>query len=170
MAIDANSYSSVADVTAVTRHLLDGAVSFHEGTRPTLLEVEAFIDDTSSLLNDAIAAHGFTVPISAAGPKRSCDIWVRTKAAAFVELTQRGEGFGEEEGSRYGAFWNLFDDAYEFIAKIAEGWKEQGVGVSNNTSDGLAYTGMEVHSQRTDPTIRTREQPLFRRHQFRGTL
>lgn len=170
MAIDANSYSSVADVLAVTRHLLSGQSNFDASTVPTLAEVEAFIDDVSSLLNDAIAAHGFTVPISTAGPKRSCDIWVRTKAAAMVELTQRGEGFAEEEGSRYGAFWNLFDDAYEFVAKLAEGWKQQGVTVSDNSSDGLAYTGILVHSERTDPTVTTREQPLFRRRQFTGSL
>jgi len=170
MSLNANSYASVADVLAVTRHLLTGGATFDADTVPTLTEVEAFIDDCSSLLNDAIAAFGFTVPISTAGPKRSCDLWVRTKAAAMVELTQRGEGFGEEESSRYGAFWNLFDDAYEFVGKYAEGWKQQGVTVSDATSDGLAYTGMLVHSERTDPTVTTREQPLFRRRQFKGTL
>jgi hypothetical protein len=170
MAIDANSYSSVADVLTVTRHLLNGGATFDASTVPTYTEVEAFIDDVSSLLNDAIAAHGFTVPISAAGPKRSCDLWTRAKVSALVELTQRGEGFGEAEGSRYGAFWNLFDDANEFVSKSAEGWKQQGAAVTSAASDGLTFTALTIHSERTDPTVTTREQPLFRRRQFAGNL
>jgi len=166
MAIDDNSYSNIADIVAVTRHLLDGGVSYTPNTKPTLIEVEAFIDDVSSDLNDAIASHGFTVPISTAGPKRSCDLWVRSKVAALVELTQRGTGFDGEEDSRYGSLWNLFDEAYEWVAKRADGWKAQGVTTTEDSSDSLAYTGLYNHDQRTDPDSTTIEQPMFRRRQF----
>lgn len=166
MAIDANSYSSVADVEAMCRHLLDGHASFTTATNPTTLEVEAFIDDVSSLLNDAIAAAGFTVPISAASPKRSCDIYVRTKVVALCELTQRGEGFGEEEGSRYNAFWKLLGDASEWVAERAQGWVNQGISPAVNASSGLNFTALNKHSERDDPMSSTLEQPLFRRHKW----
>lgn len=168
MALDANSYSSVADVAAWTRHLLDGESSFAVTTRPTLSEVEGFIDDASAMLNDAIAAHGFSVPITAAGPKRSCDLWVRAKAAAYVELTQRAQGFDGQDGNRSSAFLNLFEDAFAFVAQHAKGWKQQGVTVSESVSEGLSFTGLKKHSERTDPDSTTIEQPMFRRRQFNG--
>jgi len=166
MDLDDNSYSSVADVVAWTRHLLDGEGSFAATTRPTLTEVVAFIDDASAMLNDAIAAAGFAVPITAAGPKRSCDLWVRAKAAGYVELAQRGQGFDGQGGSRASAFTDMFSDAYEFVARNAKGWKQQGVTVSESASEGLSFTGLNKHSERTDPDSTTIEQPLFRRRQF----
>jgi hypothetical protein len=91
---------------------------------------------------------------------------VRTKAVSFIELTQRGEGFDVGESSRYSVFWNLFDEATEFVAKFLEGLKEDGVGITDASSSGLVYTGLDKHSLRADPDNATREQPLFRRRQF----
>ena len=39
MALRNDSYGSVANVQALTRHLLDGAATFSNQTRPTLVEV-----------------------------------------------------------------------------------------------------------------------------------
>lgn len=166
MAIDENSYSSTEDVAAWTKHLLDGEQGFSPVTRPTLNEVEAFIDDASAMLNDAIAAAGFSVPITAAGPKRSCDLWVRAKSAGFVELTQRSEGFSGNDGDRHSVFINLFEDAFDFVARHAKGWKQQNVTVTESASEGLAFTALDKHSERTDPDSTTMEQPMFRRRQF----
>lgn len=166
MALASSSYGSVAEVVALTRHLLDGAGSFTSTTRPTLDDVEGFIDKVSAYLNIALKGHGISTPVTTTDGALTCDGWVISKAVAYVELTQRGEGFAEEDGSRFGAFWNLFADANDFAAMIAEGLKEDGVGVTDATSAGLAYTGINIHSQRSDPDNTTREQPLFRRRQF----
>lgn len=166
MAILLSSYSSVDDVEALTRHLLDGETEFNSTTRPTLLEVEGFIDQISANLNDAAVACGFSVPIVAAGPKLSCDSWVRPRASAMVELTQRSAGFDGGEDSRYASLWNLYDDAFEFVEKRKKSWSDQGVGVATDSSDALTYTAINKHSERADPTSDVKEQPLFRRRQF----
>ena len=166
MAIDSNSYSSVDDVYAMTRHVLSGETTFDTSTVPTLAEVESFIDDVSSLLNDAVASFGFTVPISTAGPLRSCDLWVRLKAAALVELTQRGSGFDESESSRVNMLVRFFDEAFNFVKMRAEGWKNQGVTVSDAMYQGLTFTAFDKHSERTDKDSTTLEQPKFRRGLF----
>jgi hypothetical protein len=83
--IGANSYGSVDEVRAFTRHLLDGSAGFDTSTRPTLTEVVGFIDRVSGVLNSAIASGGFTVPISQATAVLACDDWVVTRAAAYVD-------------------------------------------------------------------------------------
>ena len=167
MALDASSYSSVADVLALTRHFLDGANTFDDATRPTLTEVEGFIDDVSADLNDAIRACGLAIPISAAGPKRSCDLWVRTKAAAFVELTSRSAGFDGSETSRHRELYDLMGaDAFEWVEKRCQSWVDQGATQTDETSAAFTYTALKKHSERSDPDNTTREQPMFRRRMF----
>ncbi len=167
MAIEASSYSSVADVLALTRHFLDGESTFDEASRPSLSEVEAFIDDISSDLNDAIRACGFSIPVSVASPKRSCDLWVRTRAAAMVELTARSTGFDGSEDSRYKSLWELLgDDPFEWVQKRKTSWADQGVPVADDASAALTFTAMNKHGERTDPDSTVREQPMFRRRMF----
>ena len=105
MAIRADSFSSTSEVTAYTRHLLDGQSSFNSTTRPTVTEMEKFIDRASGILNVAISNEGFT-PSDVYGnstAKLACDDWVTQKAVMYTELTQRGTGYSVEEGSRTAA-------------------------------------------------------------------
>lgn len=169
MAISANSYSSVADIEAVCRHLLDSASGFDVTTVPRLAEVEAFIDDLSGMLNTAIAAAGFPIPITNATAKLACDIWVRSKVVGWVESTQRASGFdGETNTNRADWFMDLYGPAKAFVEEMMEGWVNLGITQTNDASDGLNYTALNIHSERTDPTVTTREQPMFRRHQWSG--
>lgn len=169
MTISANSYSSVDEVLAMTRHMLDGAPMFDEATRPSLTEVEGFIDQVSADLNDAIRACGLAIPIAATGPKMSCDLWVRVRAAAMVELTQRSTGFDGGEDSRYKALWDLLDeDPFAWVEKRCQSWADQGVTMTEAASGALTYTALSSHDNRSDPNSTTREQPMFRRRQFLG--
>ena len=106
MAIRADSFSSVDEVVAFTRHLLDGNLSFNTTTRPTLLNVEKFIDRASACINIALYREGFTPSnvYANAVAKLVCDDWVTMMATKFVELTQRGTGYNANEGSRTDAF------------------------------------------------------------------
>lgn len=169
MAISANSYSSVSEVVALTRHMLDGPSTFDEATRPSLSEVEKFIDQISAELNDAIRACGLAIPISATGPKLSCDLWVSVRAAAMVELTQRSTGFDGGEDSRYKALWDLLnEDPFAWVEKRCQSWSDQGVTMTTAASGALTYTALNSHDNRSDPNNTTREQPMFRRRQFLG--
>lgn len=166
MAISANSYGSVDEVLALTRHLLRDSSSFNEITTPTLAEVEAMIDRVSGTLNSAIAAAGFTVPISQADAKKACDDWVVAYAVRWVEMSHPGRGWRGDEGVRTAGFTRMHEKARKFVASNAPGWKYLGVDVSTASSDGLQYTGLKKHDERTDPDSTTREQPAFRRRKF----
>ena len=120
------------------------------------------------MLNVAIAAEGFTSATVRANStaKLPCDDWVTMKAAKYVELTQRGTGYSDGEGSRIAAFDNMNKDAREFIHDMALGFKELGISQKSRVSDGLQYTGETVQEDRTDPDDTTLEQPKYKRGQW----
>lgn len=166
MAIRSDSYGTTSEVKALTRHLLDGQSAFNTTTRPTASEVEKFIDRASAALNVALSRVGLTTPITNTTAKLLCDDWVVSRAVEWVELTQRGQGYSGEEGSRTGAFRGLYQAAEEFADKNALGLKRVGAAVSDPTHQGVAFTGMAAYADRVDPEDTSLAQPHFRRGQF----
>ena len=166
MAIRADSYSSVNEVRAYVRHMLDGENTFDESTRPTLTDVEKFIDRASAALNVALNTVGLTTPVTNSTAKLLLDDWVTDRAAAFVELTHRGAGFNDGENSRQQVFLNLAGNAAEFVQANRLGMVRLGVGVGSALSDGLQFTGADALSQRDDPEDTNLRQPVFKRGLF----
>jgi hypothetical protein len=166
MTLRADSYGTVVEVTAYTRHLLSGYTAFNSTTRPTVTEVEKFIDRCSGILNSALRGQGLTTPVVNSTAKLSCDDWVVDRASEYVELTQRGVGWSDAAGSRTAVFANLQKDAASFAKENRLGFSRLGVGITNKLSEGLQFTGLDAEGQRSDPDDNTLEQPLFTRHQF----
>lgn len=168
MAIRADSFSSTGEVRAYCRHLLDGADQFNTATRPTLTDVEKFIDRASGVLNLALAKSG----LSPAGvranstAKLACDDWVTAKAVGYVETTQRGSGSSGEENERFKITGSLSGSANKFVKDNNLGFKRLGVTVSHATSEGLVFTGETAAADRTDPSDTSLRQPLFKRGQY----
>lgn len=167
MAIRADSYSSVDEVTAFTRHLLDGAAAYSTTTRPTLAEVEKFIDRASACVNIALYREGFapSALYANAVAKLVADEWVTYAAAKNIELTQRGTGYNANEGSRTAAF-DMQKEAYDFVSEYALGFQRAGVTRTIQLSAGLEFTGLDARDDRTDPDDTSKEQPFAVRGQF----
>lgn len=168
MATRPDSYSSADEVTAFTRHLLNGQVSFNSTTRPTGTELEKFIDRASGVLNLALAQAGFhpSDVYNNSTAKLACDDWTTTRAAEYAELTQRGSGFSDAEGSRTASFANLVKSAEQFTQLNRLGFVRLGVEQTYKLSDGLAFTGMDAQKDRPDPQDTSMEQPFAQRKQF----
>ena len=163
MAIRDDSYGSVAGVMALTRHLLDGAATFSNITRPTLTEVESFIDRWSAVLNVALLAVGVTAPVEHEVARLAADQFVIRQAAAEVELTHRGAGWGDVENDRPRAL--MMSDAKQTAAQIAAALAAvDDPDATRHAADGLSYTGLTPRSQRTADS--GFEQPMFRRGLF----
>ena len=169
MALRSDSYSSTSEVRPYIRRILDDATGLNANTEPTVGEVETIIDRISGRLNVAIWKAGID-PSDVRGnstAKLDCDDYVTAQAVAHIELTRPGEGWGEQEGSRHGAFLGLVEmSAEEFVESRDLAWKRMGLTVADPASQGLAFTAMKKHSERSDPDNTTREQPKFRRGQF----
>lgn len=167
MAIRSDSYGSVDEVAAFSQYLFDGnAVTFKESTQPTLTQVEKFIDRASSHINLALAEVGLTIPVTNTTAKLSLDDWVVSKAVEYVELTQRGAGFNDNENTRHISFRSMRKDAKEFVSSIRTALVDVGVTVNRELSRDLAFTGLTIQEDRTDPDDTGKEQPKFIRGQF----
>lgn len=166
MALRADSYGSVAEVLAFTRHLLDGETTFNPSTRPTLTEVERFIDRDSGVLNSALAQAGFSTPLTNSTAALACAQWVVAQAANQVEFTALGMGFNDADGQRQVTLTGLNRSAKEFVKDNALGWKRLGATVADPANQGLTFTALDDHDERADPDNTGREQPVFRRRMF----
>lgn len=163
MTIRADSFSSVDEVVGFTRHLLDGNATFTTTTRPTLAEVEKFIDRASALLNLALSTNGFSpsAVYNNAVAKLACDDWVTQQAVKYVMYTQRSTGMFSDRDEAF-----VMSDPNAFINGFANGLVNLGVAQADPKADGLYFTGLLVHDDRSDPDDSTKEQPLFRRRLF----
>ena len=166
MALRGDSYGTVAEVLAFTKHLLGSEVTFNAATKPTGTEVEKFIDRASGILNVAMEGVGLTTPVVNSTAKLACDDWVVSHATAYVELTQRGAGYDGTENTRSGSFLKLHDDAAVFAKQVSLGFQRLGVSDGYSLSDGLQFTGEEIQKDRDDPDDDTMEQPKFTRGLF----
>ena len=168
MTIRADSYSSSAEVTAFTRHLLRGQLAYNSTTRPSLTELEKFIDRASGVLNVALSQKGFqpSAVIGNSTAKLLCDDFVTTIASKYVEMTQRGAGYGDQQGSRTAVFTNLYKSAEAFVDANKLGIQRLGVTQAYPLSAGLAFTALGDQADRSDIQDSTLEQPFFRRGQF----
>jgi len=168
MAIRGDSFSSVNEVTAFTRHLLGGQSAYNSTTRPTATEVEKVIDRASGVLNVALASVGFNPSSVYANStaKLACDDYVAQEASKQVEITQRGVGYSSQEGSRVSAFNMKRKSAMEFIQENKLGFIQLGIAQNYKASDGLAYTGLDAQDIRTDTDNSALEQPKFSRGQW----
>jgi hypothetical protein len=162
MALRADSYSTVAEVTAFTRHLLGGQSGFNAQTHPTLTEVEKYIDRASGYVNVALNNRGFTTPVSNSTGKLVLDDWVTQRSVEFVEYSVGGRGY---EG-RGVSFDELMSDAEAMIKANELGFKRLGVGVTHKASDALSYTGLDSRANRSDKDDADLAQPLFRRNLY----
>lgn len=163
MTLRSDSYSTAVEVTAWTRHLLDGQSSFNSTTRPSGTELDKFIDRASGVLNVALSATGLAVPITNSTAKLACDDWVSAQAAQYVEMTQRGGGYSDAEGSRTGYFKGLYGRAKEFADAEAGGMRLLGCTLKYALHDGLISTGQPAISERIDDEDETLRQPIFTR-------
>jgi len=168
MAIRGDSYGSIAEVLSYTRHLLDGGATFDTNSRPSKAEVEKFLDRASGILNGNVAAVGFAPATIRANStaKLALDDWVVNRAAAYVEMTQRGVGYSGDEGSRTLGFASMSKDAMDFCWSLALGWERLGISRAHKISEGLAFTALDAQSERSDPDDSTRAQPKFVRGLF----
>lgn len=116
MALDTNSYGSVAGVVAYVRHMTNAMGTFDSSTSPTLTEVEAFLDQSSDMLNGWLARNKYTIPVTQADCVAILSRYANWGAAGLCELSMRNSGYSaEDENRRENKFLKLFNQAETFI-------------------------------------------------------
>ena len=158
-----NSYGTVKEVAALTRHFLDGNASFSDSTTPTEIDVIAVIDQVSGVLNMALSAVGFDIPITQADAVQACDYFVVQHTVCELRLAYPHLGIINEEVA---TSCNLVEDAHNFAEMNKNAFENLGETISRASSEGLAFTALNKHSERSDPDNTSYEQPMFRRGQW----
>ncbi|MCP5016866.1 MAG: hypothetical protein GY938_16600 [Ketobacter sp.] len=128
MAINANSYGTVAEVEAENKQFTASDGTFTTQTVPTLSQVEGYIDRTSAALNVCLANQGFSLPVSTAQPKLVLDNYVIEQASKMV----RGANTARMNGARSATAGiagggTIMTRAKEFIEENAPGLDAMGV-------------------------------------------
>jgi hypothetical protein len=117
-------------VTAMAATNLAGGVS---ATQPGLTEVEAFIDQSSDILNGYLAAAGYVIPVTHADAAAVLARFSNLGAAGLAELSQRAGGYdAEDENRRENKFLKMFEDARAYINSGA--LANLGAAVVNNSA------------------------------------
>lgn len=139
MSIGANSYGSVVEVAALTPLYATSSGTYSASTRPTLTQVEKFLDRVSAIVNVLLAEAGFAIPVSDADAKLALDEFVVARA---VELCHAANGAGpyapgSEEMRAGSPFRAIVKDAAAFITEHADGLEALGATRSRHLTFGL---------------------------------
>jgi len=166
MALGANSYGTVIEVAALCQVYLAGNVNFTFATLPTDTDVETFLNRCSGVLNLALSAGGFTIPVTQADAKLACDDWVITRAVAYVEASQPFVETETQKSKGVSILSTMQADAIKFVEANSAGFAVLGVAQTANDTNALIFTGQTAQADRSDPSDTSLEQPKFTRGQF----
>jgi hypothetical protein len=140
MAIGDNSYGSVAEVEALTALYTSDDGEFDATTRPTLTQVEMFIDRVSGVVNTLLAGAGFSIPVTQSDAKLALDGFVVQEVVALVELANGAGPFVMTGNERRGASTPqrlLLADCEAFIEAQAQGLEALGATRARTMTQGL---------------------------------
>lgn len=146
MSIDANSYGSVAQVAALTPlYATATGQTFSTATRPTLAQVETFIDQVSAQVNALLAREGFAIPVTQTDAARVLASFVTLEVASWVEYANGAGPFvvdGTQRRSSTPARMVL-QDAETFIVANAVGLEAMGATRTRTMTSGLDADDVE---------------------------
>lgn len=138
MAIGTNTYGTVIEVAAVTPQYTDEGV-YTPATRPTLTQVETFLDRVSGVLNVALAQAGFAVPVTQADAALALDEFAVEHAAYLCQAANRaGPYFPDSRQMSAGSAYDMLRKAaLAFVKEMAAGIEALGVTRTRHLSYGL---------------------------------
>lgn len=157
MALAANSYGTGSDVAALTPRFTNNGV-YDTTTRPTLAQVEAWVDRVSAALNILLAEQNFHIPVTQADCKLMLALFVSTEVADLCNYANSAGRFFQNQNYVTGPWQAIQKEAADFIAKHAEGFEKLGAA---RTAAGL--NGLDARI--TDDAGNSIE-PFFTRTQF----
>lgn len=163
MAVGANSYGTVAEVAAlVPRYTSAGA--FSTTTKPTLAQVENWIDKASATLNVLLARSGFAIPITQADAKAACDqIVVEVVSELCHASNSAGRFFTARALERGIAPMKVIrQEMDEWVEDNAAGFEALGARRNRSLTGGILFRDTDESGDDT--------APIFQRRGFGNTF
>jgi len=152
------AYGSLAGVAALVPRHTDGGV-FTENTRPTAAQVTNWLDQLSAFVDTALAAQGFTTPVTATQVLPALAFFVNEEAASMSEAANGHGRFGPSaKKPGKGRFTAIFDDIADFVENNAAGFENMGAARPNNVVGAIGY--------RSTDEVGNDTYPMFQREDF----
>lgn len=160
MALNTNSYGHPDDIAALTPRWATSSAIFDSTTRPTLGQVQNWVNQVSAMVNAILSQYGFTIPVTQTDAVEMLNLFVNEEVAAMVEGVNGSGRFGpttKAPGKR-GRFAVITEDIIGFIEAIATGLEQMGVSRTYTFAEGAGYRGTDEDGNDI--------APLFQRSAF----
>lgn len=139
MGVRPTSYGTVADIEALERRYTDEG-SFTTSTKPTLAQVEGWIDLVSATLNTLLAQAGFSIPVRQADARLALSQFVIAEVADLVEASYGSGRFFSEEAQELGSPLSIITkEGAQFVGEHAQGLED--LGATRNRDLATAWMG-----------------------------
>lgn len=167
MAPSVTSYGSTKGVAALVPKWASGtgdAADFSAATRPTLLQVESFIDAVSGILNSMLAEAGFHTPVAHISAAAALSYFVNEEVASIAEGINGSGRFGptaKSIGAR-GRFALMLDDVKAFIEGNKAGFERLDVVRDFEATSSIGYRDSDNAGRSV--------APIFQRNAFGNTF
>lgn len=152
MPVSARSYGSAAGVASYVG-VYTSAGSFSTATNPTLAHVESWIDQVSALLNTALAARGFTVPLTQPDVVLAAKSLVEQLVSDLAHAANSsGRFFSERFLERGVSHWYVIrQDISNWVEEYASGIEELGASRGAPTATEIGFRGTDNAGEATNP-------------------
>lgn len=152
MAVSPRSYGSASGVAGYVG-VYTASGSFSTATLPTLANVESWIDQVSALLNTALAARGFSVPLTQADAVLSAKSLVEQLVSDLAHAANSsGRFFSERFLERGVSHWYAIrSDINSWVEQYASGLEELGEARGAPTATEIGFRSTDNSGERTDP-------------------
>lgn len=159
MTVSARSYGTAAGVAAYAG-VFTISGSFTTATKPTLAQVESWIDQVSALLNTALAKRGFTVPLTQADAVLAAKSIVEQLTSDLASAANTsGRFFSDRNLDRGVSNWNIIrNDISAWVEEYASGLEELGVSRGSPEATEIGFRSSDAGGNATNP--------IFQRKQF----
>lgn len=166
MTTGANSYGTAADVAAFTSIYTDTTTHLYTtATIPTLANVESWIDQVSAIMNSALAAQGFVIPVTQADSVLSIKSFIVEAVADLSHAANSAGRYYTDAALQRGdsPMTGVRRSILTWVEMFANGLAELGAARSGETS--MGDIGFRDTDNRGNAT-----SPIFQRDGFGNTF
>lgn len=163
MSVSARSYGTASGVAAYVG-VYTSAGSFSTTTKPTLAQVESWIDQVSALLNTALAKRGFVVPMTQADAVLAAKSLVEQLVSDLAQAANSsGRFFSERNLDRGVSNWAIIrNDISNWVEEYAGGLEQLGASRGSAIATDIGYRSSDNGGNST--------APIFQRNAFGNTF
>lgn len=148
-----NSYSLPSDVAALVPRYTDTTTRvFDTNTRPTLSQVESYIDRISAVLNLYLAKNGFSIPVTQNDAQMACaQIVIESVVDLCHAANSAGRFYTDRELRGQSPLRILRNELSEWVDENAAGFEEIGVTRATSNVGQIGYRGTDETSDDIHP-------------------